>query len=347
MNIATNTLMQGHSHPHRHEQTDAHQHYDHDHTHGALDPALLTTEKGIWAVKWSLLGLLLTAVLQSAIVAFTSSVALLADTIHNFGDAATAIPLWIAFLMARRKPSKRFNYGYGRVEDVAGIVIVLIMLVSGVLTFYESVSRLFQPHEIQHLGAVAGASLLGFAGNELIAVLRIRTGRQIGSAALVADGYHARIDGLTSLGVLVGVIGVWFGYPQADPFVGLVITIVIFKIVWDSGKSLFSRLLDGVDPEVIDEVRHAAHHVAEVLEVTEVRVRWLGHRLLADVNIAIKSDLSVEQGHQIAREVRHQLLHHLPYLANATIHVDPANASGEGHHRIADHAHDKLPTHSH
>ncbi len=339
--------MQGHSHPHRHEQTDAHQHYDHDHTHGSLDPTLLTTEKGIWAVKWSLLGLLLTAVLQSAIVAFTSSVALLADTIHNFGDAATAIPLWIAFLMARRKPSKRFNYGYGRVEDVAGIVIVLIMLVSGVLTFYESVSRLFQPHEIQHLGAVAGASLLGFAGNELIAVLRIRTGRQIGSAALVADGYHARIDGLTSLGVLVGVIGVWFGYPQADPFVGLVITIVIFKIVWDSGKSLFSRLLDGVDPEVIDEVRHAAHHVAEVLEVTEVRVRWLGHRLLADVNIAIKSDLSVEQGHQIAREVRHQLLHHLPYLANATIHVDPANASGEGHHRIDDHAHDKMPTHSH
>jgi len=347
LNIATNTLMQGHSHPHRHEQTDAHQHYDHDHTHGALDPALLTTEKGIWAVKWSMLGLLLTAGLQSAIVAFTSSAALLADTIHNFGDAATAIPLWIAFLMARRKPSKRFNYGYGRVEDVAGIVIVLIMLVSGVLTFYESVSRLFQPHEIQHLGAVAGASLLGFAGNELIAVLRIRAGRQIGSAALVADGYHARIDGLTSLGVLVGVIGVWFGYPQADPFVGLVITIVIFKIVWDSGKSLFSRLLDGVDPEVIDEVRHAAHHVAEVLEVTEVRVRWLGHRLLADVNIAIKSDLSVERGHQIAREVRHQLLHHLPYLANATIHVDPVSASGEHHHRIVDHEHDELPSHSH
>src|SRR5207247_6063173 len=158
--------MQGHSHPHRHEQTDAHQHYDHDHTHGALDPALLTTEKGIWAVKWSLLGLLLTAVLQSAIVAFTSSVALLADTIHNFGDAATAIPLWIAFLMARRKPSKRFNYGYGRVEDVAGIVIVLIMLVSGVLTLYESVRRRCQPHEIEQLDAGAGGSLLGVVCSE-------------------------------------------------------------------------------------------------------------------------------------------------------------------------------------
>ena len=347
MNIVTNTLMQGHSHPHRHEQTDAHQRYDHDHTHGALDPALLTTEKGIWAVKWSMLGLLLTAVLQSAIVVFTSSVALLADTIHNFGDAATAVPLWIAFLMAQRKPSKRFSYGYGRVEDLAGIVIVFIMLVSGLIAAYASISRLVQPQPVQHLSAVAAASLLGFAGNELVARLRIRVGKDIGSAALVADGYHARIDGLTSSGVLLGAIGVWLGYPQADPFVGLVITVVIFKIVWDSGKSLFTRLLDGVDSEVIDEVRHSVHHVPEVLEVTEVRVRWLGHRLLADVNIAIQSNLSVEQGHQIAREVQHQLLHHLPYLANATIHVDPVSASGEHHHRIVDHEHDELPSHSH
>jgi len=347
LNITINTLVLRHSDPHRHEEMHLYKPDDHDHTHGALDPALLTTEQGILAVKWSMLGLLLTALVQVAILVFTSSVALLADTIHNFGDAATAIPLWVAFLMARKKPSKRFNYGYGRVEDLAGMVIVFIMLVSGVLAGYESFNALVQPHEIKHLGAVAAASLIGFAGNELVAIFRIRTGKQIGSAALVADGYHARIDGLTSLGVLVGIIGVWFGYPQADPVVGLVITIVIFKIVWDSGKSLFTRLLDGVDPEVIDEVRHAAHHVAEVLEVTEVRVRWLGHRLLADVNIAIKSDLPVEQGHQIAREVRHQLLHHLPYLANATIHVDPVSASGEHHHRIVDHEHDELPSHSH
>lgn len=329
------------------ENTHPYQPHDHDHTHGTLDPVLLTAEKGIWAVKWSLIGLLLTALLQAAIVAFTSSVALLADTIHNFGDAATAVPLWIAFQMARKNPSKRFHYGYGRVEDVAGILIVFIMLVSGVLVATESVSRLFQPHEIQHLGAVVAASLLGFAGNELVAMFRIRTGKEIGSAALVADGYHARIDGLTSLGVLIGVIGVWLGYPQTDPFVGLAITVVIFKIVWDSGKALLTRLLDGVDPEVIDEVRHAAHHVGEVLDVTEVRVRWQGHRLLAEVNIAVDSHQSVAQGHQIANEVRHQLLHHLPYLASVTIHVDPASASGEQHHRISHHAHDELSTHSH
>jgi cation diffusion facilitator family transporter len=321
--------------------------HDHDHTHGAINPTLLTTEKGIWVVKWSMVGLLVTALLQAAIVLLTSSVALFADTIHNFGDAATAIPLWIAFLMAQRRPSKQFSYGYGRVEDLAGIVIVFIMLASGVMTAYESISRLLQPQEIHYLGAVALASLLGCTGNEVVARLRIRVGKEISSAALIADGYHARTDALTSLGVLLGVLGVWLGYPQADPFVGLIITLVIFKIVWESGKSLFSRLLDGVDPQVIDEVTHSAEHIPQVLEVTEVRVRWMGHRLLADVNIAVQADLSVEQGHAIAGEVRHQLLHHLPYLGNATIHVDPATASGEEHHRIDNHEHDALPTHSH
>ncbi len=333
------------SHPHDHAHEP--EHASHDHTHGTLDPALLTTEKGIWATKWSLVGLLITASFQAVVVALTGSVALLADTIHNFGDAATALPLWVAFAMARRKPTKRFTYGYGRAEDVAGIAILFAMLASAGLAAYESISRLLHPEEIHYLGVVAAASLIGFAGNELVALFRIRVGREIGSAALVADGRHARIDGLTSLGVLLGVAGVWLGYPQADALVGLAITMVVFSIVWQSGKSLFTRLLDGIDPEVVDEVRHAAGHVPGVLEVTEVRVRWLGHRLLADVNIAVASALSVEQGHQIAHEVQHQLLHHLRYLANATIHVDPANASGEQHHRIAGHAHDELPTHMH
>jgi cation diffusion facilitator family transporter len=339
--------MVGHNQSHHHEPAHAHDRAGYDHTHGTLDPTLLASEKGIWAVKWSLLILLITTVLQATVVAFTSSAALLADTIHNFGDAATAVPLWVAFTMARKPPTNRFSYGYGRVEDLAGIIIVFVMLVSGVLAAYTSISRLFQPQEIHQLFAVAAASLLGFTGNALVARFRLRVGKEIRSAALVADGYHARTDAFTSLGVLLGVVGVWLGYPQADPVVGLVITCVIFRIVWESGKSLFTRLLDGVDPEVIDEVTHSAQHVSEVLEVTEVRVRWIGHRLLADVNIALQSDLSVDQGHEIAGEVRHQLLHHLPYLANATIHVDPATASGERHHLISDHTHDQLPTHSH
>jgi cation diffusion facilitator family transporter len=223
-----------------------------------VDPAILTTERGIWAVKWSLVGLMLTAVLQVVIVYISGSVALLADTIHNFGDAATAIPLWIAFLLARRKPSKRFTYGYGRVEDLAGVAIVFMILFSAVVAGYESIQRIFQPQEVKYLWAVVAASLIGFIGNEAVALFRIKVGKEIGSAALVADGYHARVDGLTSLAVLFGAVGVWLGYPLADPIVGLLITIAILKIVWDSGKSVFTRLLDGVGPQPADRGRGQA-----------------------------------------------------------------------------------------
>jgi cation diffusion facilitator family transporter len=291
--------------------------------------------------------MLATAVFQVIIVLLSGSVALLADTIHNFGDAATAVPLWFAFILARQRPSKRFTYGYGRMEDLAGVVIVLIILFSAVVAAYESVDRLIHPRMVVHLWAVCVASVIGFLGNEVVAQFRLRVGREIGSAALIADGYHARVDGLTSLAVLLGAIGIWLGLPLADPIIGLLITVAILHIVWESGKSVFTRLLDGIDPEVLDEIRHAVHHTASVQDVSEVRVRWLGHRLHAEVNIAVNPGLSVSQGHEIATEVRHQLLHHLRYLSNVTVHVDPSNASGEKHHHIREHVHDDLPAHSH
>ncbi|MDP3092054.1 MAG: cation diffusion facilitator family transporter [Nitrospira sp.] len=298
-------------------------------------------------MKWSFLGLAATALLQILIVGITGSVALLADTIHNLGDALTAIPLWIAFRLGQWQPTRRFTYGYGRVEDVAGVVIVGIMLLSALITGYLSVERLLHPQPISYVGAVIAASLIGFVGNEAVAIFRIRVGKEIGSTALIADGYHARADGLTSLSVLFGAVGVWLGYALADPIVGLVITAVIVRIVWQSGKAVFTRLLDGIDPEVIDEITHAVHHTSGVCDVSEVRVRWLGHRLHAEVNVAVRADLSVEQGHDIAKEVRHNLLHELQYLSNATIHIDPATASGEVHHAIANHTHDEWPPHSH
>jgi len=321
--------------------------HPHDHTHGVVDPALLTTARGMWAVKWSFLGLLATAVFQLGIVWLSSSVALLADTLHNFGDAATAVPLWIAFTFARKKPTDRFSYGFGRVEDLAGIVIVLAIFISGLAIGYESIQRLLNPQPVDLLWAVVIASVVGFIGNEAVARFRLKVGQEIGSAALIAEGHHARIDSLTSLGVLLGVLGAWFGLPWADPLVGLTITLVIFRVGVEVGKSVFARLLDGVDPEVIDEIRHAANHVEGVEDITEVRVRWIGHRLLAEVNVAVRSDLTVARGHEIATEVRHELLHHLPYLSNATIHIDPASASGEVHHGISGHTHDELPLHSH
>ncbi len=332
---------------HGHEQQ-SHKGLSHSHSHSvAADPALLDSARGIRTVQWSLLILGVTALFQLGIVVVSGSMALLADTIHNLSDAATAIPLWIAFRLGRRKPGGYFSYGYGRVEDLAGISVVLIILLSAVSAAWEAVSRLLHPQNVDHLWIVAMAAIAGFAGNEIVAVLRIRVGKEIGSAALVADGYHARADGFTSLAVLIGVAGVWLGFRQADAVVGLFISLVILRIVWQSAKEVFLRVLDGADPAIIDEIRLAAGHSEAVCHVSDVRVRWLGHRLRAEVNVAVDPNLTVEGGHEIANSVRHKLLHELRYLDDAVIHVDPEHLSGEEHHRIDDHSHDDLPRHSH
>ncbi|MBI4971709.1 MAG: cation transporter [Candidatus Omnitrophica bacterium] len=340
--MSSNDKEHQHEH-HSHSDHSKHEHeqeHGHGHTHGVIDPSILSTDRGIWAVKWSFVGLAITALLQLVVVFYSGSIALLADTIHNIGDAATAIPLWIAFAFAKLKPSKRFTYGYGRIEDLAGVTIVLIILASAVVAGYESVNRLLHPQIVKHLPAVIAAALIGFLGNEAVAIFRIKTGKEIGSAALIADGYHARVDGFTSLSVLFGAIGVWLGFPLADPIIGLLITIAILKIVWDSAKAVFLRVLDGIEPEVIEEIRHAAAHVPQVKEVTEIRARWIGHRIHAELNVAVDSKLSVEEGHNVAKEVKHQLLHHLNYLSNAVIHIDPLNASGEIHHEHGTQGHD-------
>jgi len=328
----------GHSHDHKH---------GHGHRHGVIDPSIASSARGLWAVKWSFIGLMATALFQVVVVAASGSVALLADTIHNFADAATAIPLGIAFLFARKHPSRRFTFGYGRVEDLAGLAVLLIIFSSAVVAGYESINRFFHPQDIHYLWAVALASVIGFLGNEGVAIFRVRVGREISSAALVADGYHARVDGWTSLAVLAGALGVWLGYPLADPIVGLAITAAIFGIVVQTSKEIFTRMLDGVDPAVVDEIRHTADHVADVKEVTDIRARWLGHRLHAEVNIAVDSHLTIAQAHAVAAEVRHRLLHALPNLSLVVVHVDPVEKSGERHHRVEPHAHDGLPTHAH
>ena len=343
-------LDRGHFHRHDHpnEHYDHHDdHHGHAHMHGVVDPSIFATERGIRAVKWSFVGLFITAILQVVVVYYSGSIALLADTIHNFGDALTAIPLLFAFLLSSLKPTYRFTYGYGRVEDLAGVAVVLMILISAIVAGYESINRLIHPQTVTFLWAVAMAAVIGFIGNGAVAQLRIRVGKDIGSAALVADGQHARADGFMSLAVLLGAVGLYFGFPLADPFIGLAITIAIFWIVWASAKAIFVRLLDGVDPEIPKEIFHAAHHVSGIRKVTGVKVRWLGHRLHAEVSVTVDSLLSVEQGHAIAKEVQHELLHHLKYLSDATIHVDPLTASGPEYHYIKEHSHEGLPLHSH
>ena len=316
---------QGQSHGHHHDD-------EHGHTHGVIDATIATTDQGIWAIKWSAIILLVTAAIQIAVVLFSGSVALLADTIHNLADATTAIPLWIAFALARRKPTSTFTYGLGRVEDLAGIVIVLIILFSALFAGYSAIDRLIHPQAVHYLGWLTVAGIIGFIGNEVVAVFRIRVGRQINSAALIADGYHARTDGLTSLAVVIGAAGVWLGFSLADPIVGLLISFTILGIVWQSARSVLTRMLDGVEPGMVTEIRHAAEHVTGIEKIVEIKARWLGHLLHVDVTIAVDDALLLASANDIAASLKNELFHHIPGLAVANVHFGQEAVAHDEHH---------------
>lgn len=348
---AHGSVTHGPAHSHGHQHADPVHGLGHGagpgHSHGVVDPTITTTARGLWAIKWSFIALLSTALIQLVVVVVSHSVGLLADTVHNFADASTAVPLGIAFFFARRSASRRFSFGFGRVEDLAGLAVVLTIAASAVVAGYSAVERLIHPKPLSHLGVIILASIVGFVGNEAVAIFRIRVGKQIGSAALVADGYHARTDGWISLAVLLGAVGVYFGYPMADPIAGLVITAAIVIVVWDSVRTVFSRMLDGVEPEVIERVQAVASQVKGVTGVTDVRARWLGHRLRAELSISVEPEMTVYSGHEIAKRVEHQLQHHIQFLSAAIIHIDPSTDAGEARHRLGPHAHDDLPIHSH
>lgn len=324
---ATHGPGDGYEHGHDHGHGSGH-----GHTHGVVDPRIAATDRGIWAVKWSFVILAITAILQLAVVFLSHSVALLADTIHNFGDATTAIPLWIAFAVGRRKPSSRFTYGLGRVEDLAGLIVVLIILASAIVAFIEAINRFIHPQPLDNLAVLALAGVVGFVGNEAVAVFRIRVGREMHSAALVADGYHARTDGLTSLAVVLGAIGVALGFPLADPLIGLVITIAILGIVWQSAGAVLSRMLDGVEPSVLEDVRHAAGHVEGIRRVADVRARWLGHRLVLETAIEVDDSVLLAAANAIADSFRHELTHHIPALDHVSVTFSPPVAPADHHH---------------
>jgi len=297
------------------------------HSHGVAektDSAMESNQRGIWVLKVSLVGLGLTAVFQVVIVLLSGSVALLADTIHNFTDAGTSVPLWVAFALARRGPSRRFTYGYGKVEDVAGVLIVLIIFFSACVAAWESVLKIMHPQPVRNLGWVAVAAVVGFLGNEAVAVFRIKVGREIGSAALIADGQHARVDGFTSLAVLIGVLGVYFGAPILDPIVGLLITAAILFIVKGASTSVWTRLIDGIEPDILAQIEHAPTHVEGVQSVSDVRARWLGHRVHVDLTINVDPGMRVRDAHALARYVERALLDHVRLLGGAVVRVVPA-----------------------
>ncbi|WP_433331545.1 cation diffusion facilitator family transporter [Spirillospora sp. CA-294931] len=299
-----------------------------------MDSALEASAEGMRALWISLVGLGITTVVQAFVVAYSGSVALLGDTLHNAADALTAVPLAIAFLVGRRPPTRRYTYGYGRAEDLAGIVIVLTIAASSVAAGYAAVQRLAEPQPVRHLAAVAVAALVGFAGNELVARYRIRVGRRIGSAALVADGLHARTDGFTSLAVLLGVGGVALGLPWADPVVGLLITLAILLVLRQAAREVWRRLMDAVDPALVDTMEEVLAGTPGVLAIGEARLRWVGHSLRAECAIVVDSRATVVQAHRIAVDAEHNLLHALPRLAGAVVHPDPQSDDDTDHHAV-------------
>jgi cation diffusion facilitator family transporter len=341
---------------HQHDDGHGHgAHHDHDHSHDgwggkfgaairevfaphshdasdSIDDALESSAAGIRAVKISLLALGATAIAQIVIVAISGSVALLADTIHNFSDALTAIPLWIAFALGTKAATRRYTYGFGRAEDLAGLFVIAMITLSAIIAGIESVRRLINPVPIQHLGWVAAAGLVGFIGNELVAVYRIRVGRRIGSAALIADGLHARTDGFTSLAVLIGAGGVALGFPLADPIIGLVITVAILAVLRTAVRDIFRRLMDAVDPTFIDSAEAALAAEPGVTGVRSVKMRWIGHTLHADAELDIDPATSLSEAHRIAHGAEHTLTHAVPKLTSALVHAYPAAAAASAHH---------------
>lgn len=292
--------------------------HSHD-TSDSVDDALESNEVGIRALKISLVALMVTALLQVIVVAFSGSVALLADTIHNFGDALTAVPLWIAFVLARRSANRSYTYGYGRAEDLAGVAIVGLIFFSACVAGYQSVTKLIYGSEVSNVGWVAAAGVVGFLGNELVAQFRIRVGKRIGSAALVADGQHARTDGFTSLAVVAGALGVALGYPIIDPLVGLGITVAILFIVKDSALSMWRRMMDSVESEVVGGVERAANDIPQIQSIASVRARWVGHRIYAEVAIKVPKELSVTEVAHIKEKLYVSAKRILPKLERITL----------------------------
>jgi cation diffusion facilitator family transporter len=355
--------MSGHDHDHEHEHDHGHNHdQEHNHDHGheherdhrglwarlrhavgphshdhdrAVDPVLESSAEGLRVLWISLAGLAATALAQAAVVALSGSVALLGDALHNAADALTAVPLGVAFMLSRRRPTRRYTYGYGRAEDLAGIVIVAVIVLSSAAAAYAAIGRLLHPHPVTHLAAVAIAAGVGFAGNELVARYRIRTGRRIGSAALVADGLHARTDGFTSLAVLAGAGGVAIGWRWADPVVGLLITAAIGVVGWQAAREVGRRLMDSVDPALTEQAEATLRATPGVLAVGRVRLRWVGRAIRAECEISVDPACSVVQAHDIAVCAEHALIHAIPRLAAASVHADPLD--GADHHAVLAH----------
>lgn len=324
-------------HDHDHADEHDHAHGGHGHEHGRVDADLYGDQAGLRAVQISTAGMLLVSLIQLAIAIFGGSAGLFADALHNLGDVLTTVALWIAFVISKRAANRRYTYGYYRTEDLAGIFIVLVIIASAVAGAVESINKLSSGNVPTQLYLSMAAAAIGCIGNEAMAQYKIAVGKRINSVPLVADGQHSRIDGLTSLAALVGLIGVKAGWPLADPIAGLVITVVILSVVYSTSRSVLQRLLDAVDPHVVPGIIELASSVEGVTAAKEVRARWVGHTLHIAMNIEVDPQLTLLKAHEIAEQVRHRLFHEINGVSEVIIHTDPDGTREDYHQMMAHH----------
>ena len=326
-----------HNHEHGEHGHEHNGHGKHGHEHGKVDADLYGNRAGLRAVQISTAGMLLVSLIQLSIALYGGSAGLFADALHNLGDVLTTVALWIAFVFSNRAANGRYTYGYYRAEDLAGVFIVLVIIASAVAGAVESILKLKSggvPTQI-YLSMVAAA--IGCIGNEALAQYKITVGKRINSVPLIADGQHSRIDGLTSVAALLGLIGVKLNLPIADPLAGIVITLVILRVVYTTSRSVLQRLLDAVDPHIVPSIIETANQVEGVETITDVRARWVGHTLHIAMNIEVNAELTLIKAHEIAEEVRHRLFHEIHGVSEVIIHTDPSSTSGDHHQSLAHH----------
>jgi cation diffusion facilitator family transporter len=311
--------------------------HGHEHTHAVIDHDLLTHRRAVRAIWVSVAGLGATAALQLIIVMISGSAALYADALHNLGDVLGTGSLWVALRMSRRAASDEFPYGWGRAEDLAGLLIVLAIAVSAGLAGWDSITALLgEGHEVTNLGLAFTAALVGVIGNEGVALYKIRVGRQINSIALVADGQHARTDGLASAAAALGITGVWLGFPLTDPLAGLAITLAIVWILVGVGRDVLRRLMDAVEPELLPRIRQIVATVDGVEDVHDIRARYVGRSLAVQLNAEASPVLTLRDAHDLGEKIRHRLVHEIPQIIAVDVHLDPAG-DPTAHHETAPH----------
>jgi cation diffusion facilitator family transporter len=280
------------------------------------------------AVIVSAVALGIAAVVEFAGSRQSHSAGVLADALHNAGDVLTTLVLLGAFAVARRPATRRFPSGFGRVEDVATLVIVLVIVFTAAAAALESLTRILSTEGYQNAGPALAAAAVGVVANHGVSEYKIRVGRRIRSLALEADGLHSRLDAIVSAGAFVGLALAWMGFAIADPLSGLAITIAIVYILAGTVGRLVLRMMDAVDPAVIEQITTAALSAKGVLGVHDVRARWVGRELVAVIHIDCPPDSTLAQAHDIAQAVEHEVEHRVPAV-RLDVHMDP----GTGAHR--------------